>query len=162
MTQDPRTVALQERAVQKLVEAHATRRDERLVLAVRFQHDDQDVHVLELLDGWPGEADDALLPMDFAPTSDLLFPGTIHLLLGSPAQLRAALARRDDVLDPIRLDGAVVMRTHEADDIIEALGARERATSGQQAAREAFVGALEPNQRASAEEKEALLRSWRS
>jgi hypothetical protein len=161
MALDPRTVALQERAVQKLVDAHATRRDERLVLALRFQHEDRDVHLLEILDGWPGGDDDPLSPMEFAPTADLLFPGMIQLLIGSPAQIRAALARGDDVLGPVRLDGSVVVRSHEADDVIAALGARERATSGQQAARQAFVAGLDPEQRATANEKEEILRSWR-
>jgi len=161
MPVDATTAKLQERAVRKLVDAHVTQREERLVLAVRFQHDDRDVRVLEVLDGWPGENDEPLFSSEFGSTSDLILPGKLHLLLGSPPQVRSALARRDPSLDPVRADGVVVFRTTEADDIVQALGVRVGATTGQQAAREAFVASLEQDHRATPEERAELLRLWR-
>lgn len=146
--------------MRKLVDAHATQREERLVLAVRFQHDDRDVRVLEVLDGWPGENDDPLFSSELGSTSDLVLPGKLHLLLGSPPQVRSALARNDPSLDPIRKDGIVIFPSTEADDIVQALGVRVGARTGQQEAREVFVAPLEPEQRATPEERAALLRSW--
>src|SRR5690606_14648780 len=75
---------LHDRAVHDLIEAHKQRTDEPLVLAIRFDlNDSQDVHLLEVLDGFPGGDDDELLVTDFEPSAQLRILGKLHLALGA-------------------------------------------------------------------------------
>ena len=100
---------LHDKAVRRLVAAHRRRRDERLVLAVRFDQDDStgDVHLLEVLDRFPGGDEDELLVTEFAPSASLIIVGKLHLVLGSPAQVLSALKRGDAVTAAVQ-GGAVV------------------------------------------------------
>lgn len=87
---------LHARAVTELVEAHKTRTDEPLVLAVRYRRDDPvDVYLLEVLRGFPGDEEDDLLTTEFEPSPQLRILGKLHLALGSPAQIKTAAARND-------------------------------------------------------------------
>ena len=88
--------ALHDAAVEELISAHQRRVEEPLVLAVRFDREDaQDIHLLEVLGGFPGGEEDELLVTEFAPSAQLRVLGKLHLTLGSPAQLQAAVARHD-------------------------------------------------------------------
>ena len=96
----------------ELIRAHAARKDEPLVLAVRYQGDDPlDVYVLEALAGFPGGDDDELLITEFEPSAQLRILGKLHLALGSPAQVGAAVKRSDPIVAAIR-EGAVVFDAH--------------------------------------------------
>ena len=89
MHAEERIRVLHDRAVKELVEAHTTRKDEPLVLAVRYRRDDPgDVYLLEVLDGFPGGDDDDLLIAEFEPSPQLRILGKLHLALGSPGQPR--------------------------------------------------------------------------
>jgi hypothetical protein len=116
MPAEERIRVLHDRAVKELVEAHTTRKDEPLVLAVRYRRDDPDgdVYLLEVLDGFPGGDDDELLVTAFEPSPQLRILGKLHLALGSPAQIRAAV-RRDDALVADLRKGAVVFDAASAD-----------------------------------------------
>ena len=93
------TEVLNERAVNKLLEAHRQRVDQPLVLAIRFHGDvAEDIHLLEVLENSPGEDEDGLFETDFAPSADLVMLGKLHLVLASPGQLRTALKRRDPLV----------------------------------------------------------------
>jgi hypothetical protein len=118
-----------DRVMRRLVEAHAVRDDEPLVLAVRFQRDDlQDLHLLEVLANFPGGDSDALLETEFQPSADLVILGKLHLVLASPAQLHAAIARGDAVIGQVTHDSEVLFprgpATGEANDLLRALGLR--------------------------------------
>jgi hypothetical protein len=90
---------LNEKAVRQLVAAHRQMTDEPLILAVRYSLDDPKghIHLLEVLDRFPGADDDELLVTEFGPSANLLIVGDLHLALGSPAQVRSATKRRDPV-----------------------------------------------------------------
>jgi hypothetical protein len=117
MPAEERIRTLHDRAVKELVEAHTTRKDEPLVLAVRYRKDDlDDVYLLEVLDGFPGGDDDELLVTEFEPSPQLRILGKLHLALGSPGQLRSALRRDDAVVIDVKR-GAVVFDSQSADAV---------------------------------------------
>jgi hypothetical protein len=108
MSMDERVRQLHDRAVHDLIEAHKQRTEEPLLLAVRFDSaDTPDVHILEVLDGFPGGEDDDLLATEFEPSAQLLILGKLHLTLGSPAQLEAAVRRGEAQIERFR-NGVVV------------------------------------------------------
>ncbi len=79
-----------------------------MVLAVRFDLTDaQDVHLLEVLEGFPGGDDDELLVTEFEPSAQLRILGKLQLTLGSSAQLDAAVRRGGSPIERFR-DGVVV------------------------------------------------------
>lgn len=91
------------RAVDELVRAHAARTDDPLILAIRFREADLlDIHLLEILAGFPGGDEDELLTTDFERSAQLRILGKLYLTLCSPAQLRAASARGDAVVEEAR------------------------------------------------------------
>lgn len=119
-----RIKALHDRAVAELIKAHRDRTDEPLVLAVRYnQEDPDDIHLLEVLDGFPGGEDDELMETEFERSANLMIMGKLHLVLGSPAQVRAAIARGDEIV--AALGSGVVAHddgSKEAADLKGALG----------------------------------------
>lgn len=90
---------LNAQAVRQLLAVHQKMQDEPLVLAVRYHLDDPEGHIylLEVLDRFPGADDDDLLVTEFAPSANLRIVGNLHLVLGSPAQLRSAAGRGDPI-----------------------------------------------------------------
>jgi hypothetical protein len=123
-TVEERVRELHDRAVQQLVQAHEERDDFELILAVQYGLEDPvDVGLFEVLRGFPGDDDDELLVTDFAPSASLVILGKLHLVLGSPAQVRAALGRRDAEVEPVRR-GRVVHsdQSSEATELQRALG----------------------------------------
>jgi hypothetical protein len=96
------TEMLNERAVKQLLAAHRQRVDQPLVLAIRFNGDvAEDIHLLEVLENFPGEDEDELFETDFEPSADLVMLGKLHLVLASPGQMRTALNRRDPLVASI-------------------------------------------------------------
>jgi len=92
-----------DRVIRRLVETHAARTDEPLVLAVRFRVEDSvDLHLLEVLEGFPGEADEPLFVTEFGPSAELVVLGKLQLVLASPAQLRSAIVRSDALVEELR------------------------------------------------------------
>ncbi len=102
MTKDERLRELNDRAARELVNAHKTRQDEPLILAVRFNIDDFDIHLLEVLRDFPGDDDDELLVTEFEPSAQLRIPGKLRLVLASPGQFRSNLKRGDKLFDEVR------------------------------------------------------------
>ena len=94
---------MHEGSIEQLIEAHKRRTDEPLVLAIRYEleHPD-DVFLLEVLDDFPGGDDDQLLTTEFGPSPNLLVLGTLHMTLGSPAQMLNAVERDDELKEKIR------------------------------------------------------------
>ncbi len=108
MTPEQRIRQLHEDAIEQLVAAHRQRTDEPLVLAVRYEvGDPMDVHLLEVIDGFPGGDDDELLVTEFEPSAQLRILGKLHLVLGSPAQLQAAIRRNHPLIAAVKT-GSVV------------------------------------------------------
>ena len=95
---------LHDKAVRQLVAAHRQRTDDPLVLAVRYKLDDPsgDIHLLEVLDGFPGGDEDELLVTEFGPSANLIIVGRLHLVLGSPAQVRSALERGNPIMKAVQ------------------------------------------------------------
>jgi hypothetical protein len=108
-----RIAQLNDQAVRRLVSAHAARKEEPLVLAVRYREGEDDVHLLEVIDNFPGDDEDELLATEFEPSAELLTLGSLHLLLGSPGQLRAATHRGDAAIEAVRA-GSVVYSDQSA------------------------------------------------
>lgn len=100
---------LHDRAVRELVDAHGRRTDEPLILAVRFDIDDPsgDIHLLEVVDDFPGGDDDELFVVEFERSANLVILGKLQLVLGSPAQVRTAVDRNDEIIEKAR-HGSVV------------------------------------------------------
>jgi hypothetical protein len=83
-----------EHAVRDLVETHAKLARSPLALAVRFGFDDPlDVHLLEVIENFPGGDDDPLFATEFAPNERFVILGKLHLILASPTQLKHAIAK---------------------------------------------------------------------
>lgn len=98
-----------DRVIRGLVQAHSTRDDEPLLLAVRYRRDDlEDLHLLEVIENFPGNDDDPLFRTEFGPSADLVILGKLHLILASPAQLRAAVGRGDPLFAEVKADGQVL------------------------------------------------------
>ncbi|MCC7493182.1 MAG: hypothetical protein IT204_12570 [Fimbriimonadaceae bacterium] len=100
---------INDRAVEQLVAAHRQRTTETLRLVIRFDPagTGPDIHLLEVLDEFPGDDTDELLHAEFEPSANLLFLGRLHLYLGSPAQALGAVVRGDAVIAAAR-SGQVV------------------------------------------------------
>jgi hypothetical protein len=100
---------LNQKAIKQLVASHQQLKDEPLLLAVRFKCDDPsgDIHLLEVLDQFPGGDTDELLVTEFEPSASLVIVGKLHLVLGSPTQVRSALKKNDWLTNEVR-DGQVV------------------------------------------------------
>ncbi len=108
MSTEERVRQLHDRAVNDLIVAHRQRADEPLVLAIRFDvMDTEDIHILEILNGFPGGDDDELLVTEFEPSAQLRILGKLHLTLGSPAQLESAVRRGDAQVERFK-NGRVV------------------------------------------------------
>jgi len=124
MNVEPRIRDLHDRAVRQLVEAHRQRTNEPLLLAIRYKLDDpSDIHLLEVLDRFPGGDDDELLETEFDPSANLIMVGKLHLILGSPAQVQCAIQRGDPITEAAR-NGQVEFDNHgsEATGIRKTLG----------------------------------------
>ena len=102
MTMEERVKQMNDRAVDELVDAHKARKDEPLVLAVRFGTGEDDIHLLEVLSGFPGDDDDELLETEFEPSAQLRIVGKLHLVLASPAQVRSGLRRKAPLLEEVK------------------------------------------------------------
>ena len=104
MNVEPRIANLHDRAVRQLVQAHQQRTDEPLLLAIRYRLDDpSDIYLIEVLGAFPGAADDELLETAFDPSANLIIVGRLHLVLGSPAQVQAAVQRGDPIMQAARV-----------------------------------------------------------
>ena len=99
---------LHDKAVRQLIAAHRQRTEEPLILAVRYNLDGGDIYLLEVLDGFPGGDEDELLFTEFGPSANLIIVGRLHLVLGSPAQVRFALERDDNQIKEAVKCGKVV------------------------------------------------------
>lgn len=123
ITAEQRIRELHDRAVAELVRAHEGRTDEPLLLAVRYRMDDPlDVYLFEVLAGFPGGDEDEVLTSEFAPSAQLRILGKLHLALCSPAQLRAAMARGDSIVDELRGGSVVFEGIGEGGELRAALG----------------------------------------
>ncbi|MBN1612768.1 MAG: hypothetical protein JW940_39465 [Polyangiaceae bacterium] len=104
---------LNERAVRLLIEEHAARTDEPLILAVQYALDDPtNIGLLEVLDDFPGGDDDDLLITEFEPSASLRILGKLRLALASPGQLQSAAQRGDSELERART-GVVVYESSD-------------------------------------------------
>jgi hypothetical protein len=123
---EQRVLELHDNAVKRLVEAHQ-QLEEPLLLALRYEGDDPaDVCLLEVLETFPGDEDDELFTTKYESSASLRIVGELHLTLGSPAQLRAAVRRGDPLI--AKLAGAkIVFVDHsksEAEQLLVELGLR--------------------------------------
>lgn len=105
---------LHEKAVQQLIDAHSKRTDQPLILAIRFNLEDEDIHLLEVLKDFPGDDEDELLVTEFGPSANLIILGKLHLVLGSPAQVRSAIKRNDKIIADAK-EGKVVFSDNSSE-----------------------------------------------
>lgn len=131
-----------EGAAQELVDAHAKLERSPLVLAVRYHlTGDLDLHLLEVIEDFPGTDEDLPLTTEFEPNERLRILGKLHLTLASPRQIEHAVRvagshqRRPKagplkkLLDAVKEDGCVLFqarspagRARAARTMKEALG----------------------------------------
>lgn len=113
-------------AIQKLVTAHK-KLEQKLLLAVRFfKKASHDVHLLEILEPFPGPADDPLLVTEFDPSAQLRIVGKLHLALGSEQQLEAAIKRGDPLIKDVQKSGVLVHVDPKAKKLAAALGLKKK------------------------------------
>lgn len=123
MTTEERVRELNSRAVEQLIEAHKKQTDEPLLLAIRYYGNDPlDVYLLEVLDGFPGGHEDELFVTEFEPSAQLRVLGKLHLALGSPEQLRAAIERKDPIIEQLREATVEFRGGNEAEHLLAELG----------------------------------------
>lgn len=115
---------LHNRAVEQLIKAHRNRKDESLILAVRYNLEQDDIYLLEVLDQFPGQDDEELLETTFEPSANLVILGKLHLALGSPGQLRMAVASNSSIVQAIGSSATVAFDdgSARADELKRALG----------------------------------------
>jgi hypothetical protein len=109
--------------VRELVAAHAKLEDTPLILAIRYSKGFKnflDVHLLEIVDNFPGKPDEPPFLTEFEPSAQLLILGNLYLTLASPDQIRNAMrlskssSRSPDakaarkLLDAVRVGGEIV------------------------------------------------------
>jgi hypothetical protein len=112
---------LNDRAVKHLVDAHS-RLDEPLLLAIRYKLDEPDIHLLEVLDGFPGEDTDEPLETEFGPSPGVRMIATLKLALVNPQQFRALAKGSSAILEAIKTDGRVEFYVGEGKELAELLG----------------------------------------
>lgn len=95
---------LYKKTVSELVDAHAKLKRTPLVLAVRYRHKGLDVHLLEVIEGFPGADEDPPFTTELGPNERFLILGKLYLTLSSPAQLQHAikLSTKRSALTPVR------------------------------------------------------------
>src|SRR5688500_13770436 len=98
---------INEQALRRLIAAHATRFDEPLVLAVRYRRADPDVHLVEVLEGFPTAPGEASFETEFAPSAELMLIGKLHLTLVSPEQLASLIESDAALAKALREDGTI-------------------------------------------------------
>jgi hypothetical protein len=145
-------------ALRRLISAHATRLDEPLVLAVRFRHSDRDVHLLEVLEGFPAVPGEEPFETEFAPSAELLLVGKLHLTLVSPAQLASLIDNNAALAEALRADGTIEYYTMSAEPLIAALGLKARASSSEKKARQELLDELGVT--VSPEEMDSIRKGW--
>ena len=153
-----RRAELNRRAVRKLVDAHARRTDERLLLAVRFNFKDDAIHLLEVLEGFPGEPQDAPLVTRYAPSAELLAVDEIELVLVSPEQFRNLAAGDSPTAAALKADGQVEFYTVEGKELSTDLPLDWALPAEEQREIAAFVGDHE----VTPEAKAAVRKKWAS
>jgi len=122
LTLRKRVDRLHEAAVRKLIDAHKADREEPLVLAIRFPGEViDDIYLFEVVEGFPGSDDEEFMEMKFEPSANLRTLGDFHLVLGSPAQLLAAIKRKDPILRKIRKGKTLFNEHKQADGLLKAL-----------------------------------------
>jgi hypothetical protein len=115
---------LYEIRVRELVAAHAKLEDTPLVLAIRYNKGFKsalwDVHLLEIVEHFPGTPDEPPFPIEFEPNAQFQIMGKLYLTLASPDQLRHAISLHESgrrtagaaaakkLLDSVRRSGEVV------------------------------------------------------
>lgn len=99
---------LNKRAARRLVESHRELEDERLVLAIRYRHNERDLYLFEVLETFPGEDDDEPFETEFDPSAELVILGKLHLTLVNAAQLRTAINRGSEIIDDLRGGGEIL------------------------------------------------------
>jgi hypothetical protein len=156
-----RTAELHDRAVRRLLAAHAANAEEPLVLAVRYHLPDRDIHLLEVIDGFPGPPDEPPLRADFAASPDLRILGTVHLVLLGPEQLRAAVTRGDTLIEEVRRDGRVEYQSADATELVDLLGVDTGVSSSERRARRRLLDELGSEDRATEAEMGEIRRRWR-
>ena len=94
----------------RLVDAHALRKDEPLLLALWFQISDRnDLHLLEVVKNFPGPPEDELFSVESSLPPELAISGKLQLVLANAEQLRAAIDRNDPALQVIQMSEAEVL-----------------------------------------------------
>lgn len=151
---------INERALRGLIAAHATRFDEPLVLAVRYRHADRDVHLLEVLEGFPATPGEVPLETEFAPSAEFLLVGKLHLTLVSSEQLSLLIKEGAALVDALRADGTVEYHASGAKPLIEGLGLKATALSSEKQARDELLSDVGVT--VTPEEKDAIRKGWAS
>lgn len=151
---------INERALRRLIAAHATRFDEPLVLAVRYRQTDRDVHLLEVLDGFPAAPGEEPFETEFAPSAELLLMDKLHLTLVSPAQLAALIQSNSELVEALRADGTVEYYTKDAQPLIATLGLKMAPSSSERAARQELLD--DAGVIATSEEMDSIRKRWSS
>lgn len=85
------------RVLLDLVDAHLRLKSHRLLLAVWFRKDHDDLSLLEVLDGFAGAEDDPPHETEFPPSERMRILSNLRLHLASPAQVLALTKRGDEL-----------------------------------------------------------------
>lgn len=149
---------INERALRHLIAAHATRLDEPLVLAIRYHHDAPDVHLLEVLDGFPDAPGETPFETEFAPSAELMLIGKLRLTLVSPTLLTSLITRGSPLVDALRADGTIEYYAAGAKPLIAELGLPTKASRFENQARRELLEAV--GAAATPEEMAAIRKSW--
>lgn len=148
---------LNDQAVKHLVDAHA-RLDEQLLLAIRFKVNDAGIHLLEVLDGFPGAEADEPLETEFGPSPGVRMVGNLKLALVNPAQFRALAVSGSALCKAVTADGRVEYAVGEGRDLAELLQLPNVASTLELNARKELVE--EDGTTLSNQEREELKKAW--
>lgn len=155
---NPAKVAeLNDRAVKHLIDAHS-RLEEPLLLAVRYKLTEPGIHLLEVLDGFPGDDADEPLETEFGSSPEVRMIGTLKLALVSPKQFRALAAGTSPIVEALKADGRVEFYVGEGEELANLMGLKNGATGRELEVRKRLIG--EAGTKLTPEELESLKKAW--
>lgn len=147
--------ALNDQAVKHLVRAHA-RLDEPLLLAIRFKLNEPGIHLLEVLETFPGEDDDPPLETEFSASPDVRMVGALKLAVASPAQFRT-LAGADSELCRALKAGRIEFVAGYGAELARLLNLQNLASESEMAARLRLLKGTPP---LTDSDREELKKAW--
>lgn len=149
---------INDRAVRRLVNAHVNGHAEPLLLAIRYNLESPNVHLLEVLDGFPGEPSEEPFKTEFPPSAELQLLGKLNLTLVNRDQFLRAVGSKKSSLGRALPSGRLEYVSSDAQDLAAKVGLALELSPSELAARRALQATFKT--KPTKEQSAAIRRSW--